>query len=205
MAIKKAETLKKIEDFYKLDQNIINKLEKFVEILLIHNQNYNLIGKSTIEDIWNRHILDSAQLIKFIKNKESARIIDFGSGAGLPAIILSVMGVGEIHLVEKSFRKCEFLEIAKEISDNKIIIHQEFIDKVTDNEGFDYITSRAFAPLDKLIKNSKAFVKSNSIAIFPKGKNLQKELDKIKNKSKLNYEIHASLTSNEGNILLIHF
>ncbi len=200
MAIEKGGIFKKIKKFDSLNDDTIQKLEKFVDLLLIHNQKYNLIGKSTIDDIWNRHILDSAQLIKFITNKNLI-IGDFGSGAGLPAIILSIMGVKEVHLIEKSFRKCEFLEIAKEISDNKIVIHQKMAEKL-DPIKFDIITSRAFAPLDKLLKTTQPFAKKNTTYIFPKGKNLTNELKLIKNK--LDYKIYPSLTSLEGNILIIN-
>lgn len=199
MAIKKEETLKEIEKFYPLNSKIINKLEEFVNLLLYYNQKYNLIGKSTIDDVWNRHILDSAQLIKFIPDP-NFKIGDFGSGAGLPAIILSILGIKEIHLIEKSFRKCEFLNEAKKISENKIIIHQKMAQEIT-NIKFDIITSRAFAPLDKLLPIIQPYFKENTIAILPKGKNIFDELKSVK--KKLHYEIHPSLTSNEGHILVI--
>jgi 16S rRNA (guanine527-N7)-methyltransferase len=200
MAIEKSEIIKEIEKFCPLNGNIVEKLEKFVDLLLIHNLKYNLIGKSTIEDIWSRHILDSAQLIKFIPNK-SLKIGDFGSGAGLPAIILSILGVKEIHLIEKSFRKCEFLEIARKVSNNRIVIHQEMVQNIKPIK-FDLITSRAFAPLQKLLEITKPFVSANTIAIFPKGKNITNELNLVK--TKLDYKILPSLTSSEGNILIIN-
>ena len=111
--------------------------------------------------------------------------------------------VKEIHLIEKSFRKCEFLEIAQKISDNKIIIHQKMAENIK-NIKFDIITSRAFAPLDKILKITKPFLKKNTIAILPKGKNIINELNLINNENKIQYKIHPSLTSKEGNILIIN-
>ena len=201
MAIKKEEIFEKIEKFLPLNDKIIYKLEKFVDLLILQNQKYNLIGKSTIDDIWNRHILDSIQLIKYIPNRDT-KIGDFGSGAGLPAIILSIIGIKEIHLIEKSFRKCEFLQIAKEISENRIVIHQKMAQNVEPIK-FDIITSRAFAPLNKLLEITQPFAKKDTIGIFPKGKNILNELDLIK--EKLDYELHQSLTSVEGNILITHY
>lgn len=201
MATEKEEIIKKIENFLPLTDDIVSKLEKFVDLLIEQNQKYNLIGKSTIEKIWSRHILDSAQLIKFIPDF-NAKIGDFGSGAGLPAIILSILGVKEIHLIEKSYRKCEFLHLAKEISDNKIVIHQKMAQKIEPIK-FDIITSRAFAPLNKLLEFTKPFSTSKTIGIFPKGKNITKELAQIKDK--LDYKIEKSLTSDEGNILIMNF
>jgi len=202
MATKKEEIFAQINKFHQIDNNIIEKLEEFVKILLNYNQKYNLIGKSTIDDIWQRHILDSAQLIKFIKDKNLI-LGDFGSGSGLPAIILSILGVKNVHLIEKSFRKCEFLEIARKTSENNITIHQKKAEEIH-GVKFDIITSRAFAPLDKIIKTTQPFLKKDTMAILPKGKNIVNELQLIKKYNKINYEIQPSLTSKEGNILIIN-
>ena len=202
MATKKTAVLNKISEFYHLDDVVVGKLDEFVNTVIKFNQNYNLIGKSTIADIWNRHILDSAQLIKFIDNK-SIKLGDFGSGAGFPALILSILGIKEIHLIEKSFRKCQFLSEVKNISDNKIIIHQKLASQVEAIQ-FDVVTSRALAPLDKLLKITQPFLGKNSKAIFPKGKNLLNELNLIKDKNNFDYKIYPSLTSDEGNILVIN-
>lgn len=196
------EIKQKIEEFCPLNDEIIAKLEDFVKKLLNYNQKYNLIGQSTIPDIWNRHILDSAQLIKFIPDK-SLKIVDIGSGAGLPAIILSILGVKEIHLIEKSFRKCEFLEDVKNISGNKVVIHQKKVEEMVPIK-FDIITSRAFAPLDKILKITKNLIHPDSIAIFPKGKNFINELNLAKENNKFTAQIFPSLTSSEGNILVIN-
>ena len=179
----------------------IEQLEDFVAMLLKHNQEYNLIGKSTAEDIWDRHILDSAQLLKYITNKDLITG-DFGSGAGLPAIVLSILGVKEIHLIEKSFRKCEFLKLAAKISSNKIIIHQK---KIAEIKGltFDIVTSRAFAPLDRLLEAVKPFLKYNSWGIFLKGKNFETEINLAKKHYNFNFEAHSSLTSSESKVLIV--
>jgi 16S rRNA (guanine527-N7)-methyltransferase len=200
---KKLEVIEIIREFYPINDDVINKLENYVSLLLEYNLKYNLIGKSTIDDVWNRHILDCAQLIKFIPDK-NLKIGDFGSGAGLPAIILSIMGIKEIHLIEKSFRKCEFLQIAKDISNNDIIVHQEIAQKINPPIKFDIITSRAFAPLNNLLEIINPFLKEDSFAILPKGKNIKKEIDVVNNNSNMDYELHPSLTSSEGNILIIN-
>lgn len=202
MATKKTVVLNKISEFYHLDDVVVDKLDEFVDAVIKYNQNYNLIGKSTIADIWNRHILDSAQLIKFIDNK-NIKLGDFGSGAGFPALVLSILGIKEIHLIEKSFRKCQFLSEVKNISDNKIIIHQKLASDVEPIK-FDLATSRALAPLDKLLKITQPFLGKDSKAIFPKGKNLLNELNLIKDKNNFDYKIYPSLTSDEGNILVIN-
>jgi 16S rRNA (guanine527-N7)-methyltransferase len=96
----KIQATKAIRQFCDLSDKSLNQLEQFIDSLLTYNQSHNLIGKSTEENIWHRHILDSAQLIKYINNKNLITG-DFGSGAGFPALVLSVLGLKEVHLIEK--------------------------------------------------------------------------------------------------------
>jgi len=199
----KLKTIAEIKKFYPLSDDQILQLEKFVDALISYNQKYNLIGKSTIENIWQRHILDSAQIIKFIKNKEIS-IGDFGSGSGLPGIILSILGIKEVHLIEKSFRKCEFLKIAAEISPGKIVIWQKRAEEINDLK-IDLSVSRAFASLDKLLKITKKFLKKDASCLFLKGSKWQEEINIAKNNHSFNYGLHSSLTSSEGKIILINF
>lgn len=199
--IKKAAALKEIKKFCELDNSQIRNLEDFVLLLLQENQNFNFIGNSTIEDIWNRHILDCAQLLRFIENKNS-KFADLGSGAGFPGIILSILGLHEIHLIEKAFRKCEFLRRAKLFSQKRIFIHQAKLEELTAIE-FDCITSRALAPLDQLLVYSKKFLKKDGYCLFLKGKNLEKEIELAKKTFQFEYQLHPSLTSSESNIIKI--
>jgi 16S rRNA (guanine527-N7)-methyltransferase len=199
---KQLKAIEEIRKFYPISDDEIERLNSFVDLLLEKNENYNLIGKSTIPDLWERHILDSAQLLKYIPNKEVV-VGDFGSGAGLPAIILSILGVGEIHLIEKSFRKCEFLSLAAKISKNKIIIHQQKVEEIQ-NLKFGIAISRAFAPLDKLIAIVKPFLKDDGFGIFLKGKTFENEINLAKKNNRFKHESHLSLTSNESRVLIIN-
>ncbi len=198
---KKNLSLNEIKKFHNLNDLQIKALEDFVILLLKENQQFNFIGKSTIEDIWNRHILDSAQLIKYIPN-HNAKFADFGSGAGFPGMILSILGLGEIHLIEKSFRKAEFLRRAKLLSNNLIFVHQAKLEEL-DAIQFDCITSRAFAPLNKLLDYTAKFLKKDGYCLFLKGKNLSQEISAAKQKFQFEYELFPSLTSKESNIIKI--
>jgi 16S rRNA (guanine527-N7)-methyltransferase len=200
---KQLKAIAEIKKFHPISDSEIAHLESFVKLLLNYNQEYNLIGKSTVEDIWHRHILDSAQLIKFIENKNLI-VGDFGSGAGFPAIVLSILGIKEIHLIEKSFRKCQFLELAKKISPNKIIIHQKKVEEIK-GINFDIITSRAFAPLDKLLAVTKPFSKPSCYGLFLKGKSFEKEIVLAKKAGNFYHAAHPSLTSEDGKILIINY
>ncbi|MDD2839719.1 MAG: 16S rRNA (guanine(527)-N(7))-methyltransferase RsmG [Rickettsiales bacterium] len=178
------------------------KLQNYVQFLLEYNKKINLIGKSTTDDIWNRHIVDSFQIIKLIQNKD-IKLADLGSGAGLPGIVLSICGIKEVHLFEKSPRKCEFLEEAKNFSDNKIIIHNVDISQIRDNT-FDVIVSRALGNLSLLLNFSLNFKKNNTKCIFPKGKKIFEELEQTKKAWNIDYKLTDSLTSSEGKIVEIN-
>lgn len=199
---KQLKAIAQIKKFYPISQIEIEKLQSFLAMLLQYNKQYNLIGESTVQDVWQRHILDSAQLLQYIENKNLV-VGDFGSGAGFPAIVLSILGVKEIHLIEKSFRKCEFLQLAAKVSDNKIIIHQKKVEEIR-GLTFDIATSRAFAPLDKLIATVKPFLKPNGYGIFLKGKNFENEINLAKKHNKFHHTAHPSLTSQESKVLVVN-
>jgi 16S rRNA (guanine527-N7)-methyltransferase len=201
LEIKKNIALENLEKFNKLTIQETKNLEDFVLFLLQENQNFNFIGKSTVSDIWERHVLDSAQILQFIENK-NFKFADFGSGSGFPGIILSILGLREIHLIEKSFRKCEFLRQAKQFSNNRIFIHQINLEELS-TTGFDCIVSRAFAPLETLIDYAKRFLKKDGFCLFLKGKNLENEIKIAKEKFKFEYSLHQSITSSESNIIKI--
>jgi len=188
-----------IKKFFQLTLDQEKNLEEFVKILLNRNQNFNFIGKSTIDDVWLRHILDCAQLMKYIPNV-NLKFGDFGSGAGLPGIILSILGLKEIHLIEKSFRKSEFLREAKSLSNQRIFVQNTKLEEIA-NLQFDCIVSRALAPLPKLLEYSHKFLKNEGFCLFLKGKNLQSEINDSKKQFVFEYELFPSITSKESNII----
>lgn len=193
--------LEKIANFCEINSSQKKMLEDYVELLLEHNKNFNLIGNSTIDMVWERHILDCAQILKFIKNKNLS-FADFGSGAGLPGLILSILGIKEIHLIEKSFRKCEFLRQAKKISVNRVYVLNYKLEELP-SKNFDCIVSRALAPLPKLLNYTLKFLKPDGFCLFLKGKNLQSEIEESKKNFEFEYQLFPSATSLESNIILL--
>lgn len=185
-----------------LDDKQKTQLEKYVETLIEENQKYNFIGKSTINDIWIRHIFDCAQLIEYIENK-STKIADFGSGAGLPGVILSIMGIKEIHLIEKSFRKSEFLRKVRAISENKILVHNSKLEELAIAK-FDCITSRALAPLFKLLAYSSNFLTNDGYCLFLKGEKIKQEITEAKKFFNFSYQLFDSKTSAKSKIIKIN-
>ena len=153
-------------------------LQKYIQLLLYWNNNkINLISKSTENEIENRHILDSSQLLDFLtdEEKENANCADFGTGAGFPGLVLSIMGVKHMTLIEKSVQKCNFLKEAIKFSPNSVNIINSDINTIK-NIKFDIIFSRALAPMDKLLFMVKPFLKKNTKCIFLKGRKIFEEL-----------------------------
>jgi len=198
----KEKVFTEIDNFFVLNLEQKKSLEDYVSKLLDENGKYNFIGKSTIDQIWHRHIFDCAQLIQYIKNPQK-KFADLGSGAGLPGVVLSLLGLKEIHLIEKSFRKADFLRKIKNISPNRIFVQQAKLEEL-ENINFDCIMSRALAPLDKLLEYCQKFLKEDGYCLFLKGKNLPLEIVQAKQKFSFEFELFPSLTSKESNIISIN-
>ena len=197
----KNQVLAQIKTICSISNKQEQSLSKYVETILQENQNFNFIGKSTINNIWHRHILDSAQLFSLIENKNQI-FADFGSGCGLPGLVLSILGAKEMHLIEKSFRKAEFLKKSRSFSQEKVFVHQSFLENVA-IKNFDVIVSRAFAPLPKLLTYVTKFLNSDGYCLFLKGKNLLNEISAAQQQFIFDYKLSSSITSPESKIIKI--
>ena len=184
------------------------KLCIFHETLIKWQNSINLISKDSINNIWERHFLDSAQLYTHVKCV-TGNIFDFGSGAGFPGLVLAIMGRKNIHLVESDYKKCVFLREIARLTDVEITIHNCRIERLS-NTDVDMITCRALAPLDKLIdyveifsSKSKNRNKKYPKLLFLKGKNFRHELFELNKKKKIKFKQYPSLTDRYGKILYI--
>jgi 16S rRNA (guanine527-N7)-methyltransferase len=191
----------KLEQIF-IEQNVSREtFEKFIALLLQWNEKVNLIANSTIDSIWQRHIEDSAQLINLIPNKQIS-LIDVGSGAGFPGLILSFLGVKEVHLIESDGRKVAFLKAAAELTSNKTVIHQGRIENLLPWKS-DVITARAVAPLHKLIHLTYDFIMQSKHILFLKGENYQIEIDQAQHKWDFDYNLYPSITNDQARIISI--
>ena len=181
-------------------RSILTKLTEYKKILLKENETMNLIGKSTITDLDERHLLDCIQIIKYLPQHEKS-VMDIGTGAGLPGIILSIIGFKNLHLVEKSPKKSLFLENCKLRLGLNYQVHNKSITEIT-NLNVDYITARAFASIEKIISVTKSMINKQTKFILLKGRSYLTELEKI-NPQKYFWETHPSITSNESKIIVI--
>ena len=171
-------------------------LNQFILELKKINSSINLVGKSTLLNSWDRHICDSLQIMSLIKNKNST-ILDMGTGAGLPGIVLSILGYKNITMVDSRKKKTEFVkQIIEKLGLKAKIINSRLEDMQL--PPFQYITSRALASLDKLLNYSLFFSNYKTRLIFLKGKNVYTEIFEAKKNFFFNYKIYESKSSGGG-------
>ena len=179
---------------------ILTKLSEYKKILLKENETMNLIGKSTIIDLDERHFLDCIQIVKYLPQHEKS-VMDIGTGAGLPGIILAIIGFKNLHLVEKSPKKSSFLENCKLRLGLNYVVHNKSISEIS-NLNIDYVTARAFASIEKIISMTKKIINKQTKFILLKGKTYLTELETI-NPQKYFWETHPSITSSESKIIIM--
>jgi len=179
---------------------ILTKLSEYKKILLKENETMNLIGKSTIIDLDERHFLDCIQIVKYLPQHEKS-VMDIGTGAGLPGIILAIIGFKNLHLVEKSPKKSSFLENCKLRLGLNYVVHNKSISEIS-NLNIDYVTARAFASIEKIISMTKKIINKQTKFILLKGKTYLTELETI-NPQKFFWETHPSITSSESKIIIM--
>jgi len=179
---------------------ILDKLFEYKKILIKENESMNLIGKSTIDDLDERHLLDCIQIVKYLPHREKS-LMDIGTGAGLPGIILSIIGYKNLHLVEKSPKKSLFLENCKLRLGLNYHVHNKSITEISDL-NVDCITARAFASIEKIISMTKNIINKKTRFILLKGRSYLIELKTI-NPQKYIWATHSSITSSESKIIIM--
>ena len=177
-------------------------LEQFVEMVLDENKKHNLIGNNTIDNIWTRHVIDSLQLVDYIQNKQT--IIDLGSGAGFPAIVLNIATNKQTILIEKSPVKAKFLQnvistlkLNAEVK-NEVLTKKNFKNFAIKNS---VIVSRAFKSIQEILDLLSNDKNVNKIVLL-KGKTWQEEIKKVNTNilNNWNYSVKQSILG-EGVIL----
>ena len=170
------------------------------------NKSINLISKSTVPDMWNRHIIDSAQIF-YARKKSFKKWLDMGSGAGFPGLVVAILAQdkninGEIVLVESDRRKCAFLSTVKRELNLKISIINNRIE-VCDKQNADVVSARALADLASLLELSFNHASDNASLIFAKGKSWQEELVAAQKAWNFSWEAVTSITDSKSVVLKI--
>ena len=185
------------------------RFETYLQLLAKWNRAINLVGAGTLDDAWRRHMLDCAQLLPLLPPcppGETRRIVDLGSGAGFPGLVLALLEAGEVHLVESDQRKAQFLREAARTLDLDVAIHRARIEAL-DPLPVDVVTARACAPLAKLLEYAERFparLKGGPLTcLFLKGRQAEDELTAIGNAWNMRVERFPSRTDPTGTILRI--
>jgi 16S rRNA (guanine527-N7)-methyltransferase len=190
------------EEFAELvpvSRETLARLESYAELLTQWSARINLVGSATLADLWRRHILDSAQLHRLIPS--SARsLIDLGSGAGLPGLVLAILGVPGVELVEADSRKAAFLREAARVAGAEVTIRPCRIQAVPPHP-VDIVTARACAPLDRLLDLAAPFLAPHTVCVFPKGERFNEELTLARKGWTMNVTVEQSLSDRRGVVL----
>ena len=196
----KEETKKILYNMYNVSHETFERLEVFVSLVQKWNKIHNLVSKGEQENLWQRHVLDSAQLISCISDNNT--ILDIGSGGGFPGIIIALLSNVSVILVERNRKKSVFLSEAKRILSLDLLIkncsvEETYFDKV------DTITSRGVAKISRLLEFSQPYLKQKVKFLLLKGKEWDSELVEAEQNWHFNCKVKNSITNSEGKILIL--
>jgi 16S rRNA (guanine527-N7)-methyltransferase len=159
---------------FPVSRETLARLAAYVALLERWSARINLVGRATLADPWRRHILDSAQLRPFVP-AAARSLVDLGSGAGFPGLVVAILGQQGVELVEADSRKCAFLTEAARITGARVEVRQTRIEALA-RRPFDVVTARALAPLDRLLGLARPFLGADSLCLFLKGEQTEAEL-----------------------------
>jgi 16S rRNA (guanine527-N7)-methyltransferase len=182
-----------------VSRETVEKLTCYAAMLREENARQNLISASTLEHLWERHIVDSAQLYRF-EPRGNASWVDIGSGAGLPGIVIACLTEGPVTLVEPRRLRAEFLHKCRESLQLNASVVQARAEQV---EGaFDVITARAVASLSKLFDLSQHLSTDKSLFVLPKGRSAEAELVEARRTWQGVFHVEQSVTDADSFIVV---
>lgn len=189
-----------------VSRDTLDRLSAYAALLAKWQTSINLVGRDTLHDLWRRHMLDSAQLVRYLP--AGARVVtDLGSGAGFPGLVLAIVADVHVHLVESIGRKTAFLQEAARITRARVTIHRDRIESVEPWPS-DAVTARALAPLSDLLALAAPFFHPatpdvDPVCLFLKGAQAEQELTDARKSWKIAVERFPSLAEPAGCVLRI--
>ncbi|MDB5701292.1 MAG: rsmG [Sphingomonadales bacterium] len=177
----------------------LDKLNTLVALVRSETERQNLISSSTIDDIWDRHIVDSIQLLKFAK---SGTWMDLGTGAGFPGLVIAILNPDPIVLVEERRLRHEFLSRAVvELGLQNVTVVGSRVEQVPAFSA-EVITARAFAPLEKIFSLAHRFSTSKTRWVLPKGRKANEELESVRTTWHGDFRLEPSVTDPTSSIII---
>jgi 16S rRNA (guanine527-N7)-methyltransferase len=180
----------------------LERLEAFACLLAEENGRQNLVSRASLEHVWARHILDSAQLLRFVP-LDIPTWLDLGTGAGFPGLIAALLHPARVTLVEERKLRVEFLTRAAAllgVADKTEILGARVESLLA--RPFAAISARAFAPLDRLLALGSRFATEETIWVLPKGRNAKSELVAAQSSWQGDFRLEASLTDPDAGIIV---
>ena len=153
------------------------RLEAYIARLRVWQRRVNLVSADSMTDVWRRHVLDSTQLFQYLP-RSSQRLVDLGSGAGFPGLVLAILGSRGVELVEQNSRKCAFLADAARHAGVTVTIHNARIETMPAAPA-DVVTARACAPLARLLDYAERFMTPSTLCLCLKGVRVDEELAEV--------------------------
>ena len=184
-----------------VSRGTFDRLQDYVTLILAENTRQNLISSATATDIWERHIADGAQLIRFAPRPDSSWL-DIGSGAGLPGMVIAILSNGPVTLVEPRRLRADFLirAVAHLALSDRVTVRAVKAERITGK--FDVITARAVASVGVLLSISRHLSTDKTVWLLPKGKSAQLELEEARRSWQGSFRLEPSVTSQEASILV---
>ena len=179
----------------------VERLGVLVELLIRWQRRINLISRASLADPWRRHVLDSAQLHPHVPHGVRS-LVDLGSGAGFPGLVLAILGGPQVHLVESNQRKCAFLGEANRLTEAGAAIHNVRIESL-DGLDADVVTARACARLDRLLTLTQPVLNPRTRCLFLKGRAVDEELTESRKKWTMAVNRIKSVSDPSGAILIL--
>ena len=180
----------------------LERLETFVHLLRVENERQNLVSRTSLDQLWSRHIVDSAQLIRFAPAAE-ATWLDLGTGAGFPGLIVALLHHGPVTMVESRKLRVDFLLRARDVLGlgNRAEIICSKVEAVPPRP-FDVVSARAFAPLGRLLELGDRFAASTTRWVLPKGRNAKSELEAAESLWQGEFRLEPSLTDPDAHVIV---
>jgi 16S rRNA (guanine527-N7)-methyltransferase len=186
-----------------VSRETLKRFQAYAELLKKWQGAINLIAPNSLRDLWRRHMLDSAQLIAGLP-ADCRNLVDLGSGAGFPGLVLAILGVPKVHLIESDAKKAVFLAEAARAAGldpgTNPVIHRGRIEEMTGWTA-DVVTARACAPLDRSLELAERFIGPDTICLFPKGERVADELTLAGKQWRMEVESLPSISDPSGKIL----
>jgi 16S rRNA (guanine527-N7)-methyltransferase len=189
-------------ELVQVSRETLARLEAYAALLIRWSERINLVGRGTLGDLWRRHFLDSAQLRPLLPHAARS-LVDLGSGAGFPGLVLAILGVLGVELVEADSRKAAFLREAARVTETQVTIRPCRIAAVPPHP-VDVVTARALAPLDRLLEMALPFLGPDTVCLLPKGERAEQELTLTRKSWTMSASLHQSMADPRGVVLRLH-